>query len=83
MPTSLPVRTSSKPKSKSFPRHQQPQLSADGLSVWAVGVGIVACFIAAFIYFSGRDQVGAAMVLALSAVVILAVWRAGSDAREI
>ena len=87
MPTLLPVRTASKPTSKPLPkpapRRDDAVLHAEGLDIWALCVGFAACILAGFIYFTSGDQVGAAMVLVLAAVVVLAMWRAGSDTREI
>jgi hypothetical protein len=87
MPTLLPVRTGSKPtsvpKSERAPRRRDAQPSVEGLDIWALCVGLAACILAGFIYSTSGDQVGTAMVLVLAAVVVLAMWRAGSDPREI
>lgn len=86
MPTLLPVRTTSKPtskpQSKPAPRRQTARPIPEGLNIWAACVGLAACILAGFIYFTSGDQVGTAMVLVLAAVVVLAMWRAGNDAHD-
>ena len=83
MPTLLPVRTQSKPTAAPEAKRAPRLPSVTPLDICALCVGLAACLLAAFIYFSSGDRVGTAMVLVLSAVVVLAMWRTGSDHREI
>ncbi len=75
MPTLLPVRTTDKPKAK---RNEAPR-GAEGIEIWAICVGLAAITLASFIYFSGDDRVGAALILLLAALVVLAMLRASTQ----
>ena len=74
MPTMLPTGL---PAQKPAPKRH-----AEGIEIWSACVGLVATALAAFIYFSGGDNVGAAMILVLAAVVVLAMLRASADAQN-
>lgn len=76
MPTLLPTRVPAKSVQK------QARAGAEGIEIWAVCVGLAATVLASFIYFSGGDRVGAALILLLAAVVVLAMLRASTDARS-
>jgi len=78
MPTLLPVRSTAKREIK----RQEPPQRAEGIDIWAICVGLAAIVLASFIYFSGGDRVGAAMILVLAAVVVLAMLRANADAQN-
>ena len=76
MPTMLPTQKPAKPVQK----HVRDR--AEGIEIWAVCVGLAATVLASFIYFSGGDRVGAALILLLAAVVVLAMLRASTDAQS-
>jgi hypothetical protein len=69
MPTSLPDRSPA--KLKSVPARQAPE----GFNIWVGCIGLAATILASFIYFSGGDGVGAALILVLAAIVVLAMMR--------
>ncbi len=75
MPTMLPVRTTDKPEAK---RHEASR-GAEGIEISAICVGLAATTLALFIYFSGGDRVGAALILLLAALVVLAMLRASTQ----
>ncbi|HEY4736814.1 MAG TPA: hypothetical protein VIH63_05415 [Xanthobacteraceae bacterium] len=79
MPTSLPVRTTAKPAAN----RKDVRRGAEGIEAWAICVGLAATILASFIYFSSGDQTGAALILLLAAVVVLAMLRASGDSSQI
>ncbi len=79
MPTSLPVRTRENPAAKG----KDVRRGAESIEVWAICVGLAATMLASFIYFSSGDQVGAALILLLAAVVVLAMLRASGDSTQV
>ena len=77
MPTMLPTRLpSQKPAQKHVRRN------AEGIEIWSACVGLAATVLAAFIYFSGGDNAGAAMILVLAAVIVMAMLRVSADAQN-
>ncbi len=75
MPTLLPVRTAHKPAAK---RDKVPR-GVEGIEIWAGCVGLTATVLASFIYFSAGDRTGAALILLLAALVVLAMLRASTE----
>jgi hypothetical protein len=61
----VPVPLPESPRSKGF---QEP--AVDWLSLWSLSIGIAAAFMAAVVYFTAGDQVGAALVLFGAAAII-------------
>jgi len=76
MPTILPTQT----PAKHAPQRQQP--GAELIDISAVCVGCGATALAGFVYFSGGDRIGAALILILAAVVVMAMLRASTDAKS-
>ncbi len=73
MPTMLPTGSPARPVRK------VTRAAPEGLEIWAACVGVAATALACFIYFGSGDKVGAALILILAAVVVLAMVRAGDD----
>jgi multisubunit Na+/H+ antiporter MnhG subunit len=75
MPTMLPTGS---PAQKPAPKRHH----AEGIEIWSGCIGLAAAVLAAFIYFSGGDNIGAAMILMLAAVVVMAMLRASANAQN-
>ncbi len=70
----MPVPLPESPRSKGF-----AEPSVDWLALWAVSIGIAAAFMAAVVYFTAGDQVGAALVLfGAAAIISVALFSSGS-----
>lgn len=64
----MPVPLPESPRSKGF-----VQPATGWLSLWALSIGLAAAFMAAVVYFTARDRLGAALVLFGAAAIIGAV----------
>jgi hypothetical protein len=63
----VPVPLPKSPRSKGF-----AEPATDWLSLWALSIGFAAAFMAAVVYFTAGDQIGAALVLFGAAAIIAA-----------
>ena len=61
----MPVPLPESPRSKGF-----AEPAVDWLSLWALSIGFAAAFMAAVVYFTADDQLGAALVLFGAAAII-------------
>jgi hypothetical protein len=61
----VPVPLPESPRSKGF-----AERSVDWLGLWSLSIGFAAAFMAAVVYFTAGDQVGAALVLFGAAAII-------------
>lgn len=69
----MPVPLPESPRSKGF-----PEPAADWLSLWALSIGFAAAFMAAVVYFTAGDQLGAALVLfGAAAIIAIALFAPG------
>lgn len=69
----MPVPLPESPRSKGFAGP-----AVDWLALWALSIGFAAAFMAAVVYFTAGDQIGAALVLFGAAAIIgLALFGAG------
>lgn len=75
MPTSLP----SNPQGE-FPRAHKRAVAAsvDWVKTWAISLALCAIVLAAFVYFMGRDNVGASFLLAGAVGTIEVIGRASA-----
>jgi len=61
----VPVPLPESPRNKGFAAP-----ATDWLALWALSIGFAAAFMAAVVYFTAGDQVGAALVLFGAAAII-------------
>ena len=69
----MPVPLPESPRSKGF-----AEPAVDWLALWSVSIGFAAAFMAAVVYFTAGDQVGAALVLfGAAGIVSVALFGSG------
>lgn len=74
----MPVPLPESPRSKGF---DEP--AVDWLSLWALSIGFAAAFMAAVVYFTAGDQLGAALVLfGAAAIIAAALFSSGKSAER-
>jgi hypothetical protein len=74
----VPVPLPESPRSKGF-----AEPAVDWLALWALSIGFAAAFMAAVLYFTAGDQLGAALVLfGAAAIIAAALFSSGRPAER-